>query len=183
MSVVVKYGDQIMFPNMYPCTLNCENKRMSTDIAIFEMDDMATEGLTYTKVTNGLIWSYQCDGGTVSGDMLVIPSMVEGRKVTSIGAGAFEGCDGLTSVTIGDSVTSIGDSAFWGCSGLISIVIPDSVTTFYDRPFYNCTSLVDIRFKGTMEQWNAIDKASFWGDWNANVPATKVICSDGEVAL
>jgi BspA type Leucine rich repeat region (6 copies) len=43
------------------------------------------------------------------------------QNVTSIGAGAFEACPVLTSVTIPSSVTSIGNSAFEGCSGLANI--------------------------------------------------------------
>ena len=52
------------------------------------------------------------DGELVHGD-LVIPA-----GVTSIGASAFEGCSGLTSVEIPAGVTSIGSDAFDGCSGL-----------------------------------------------------------------
>ena len=60
---------------------------------------------------------------------IVIPSVYNGKPVTSIGYWAFENCSGLTSVVIPDSVTSIGNFAFSGCSGLTSIVIPNSVTS------------------------------------------------------
>jgi len=51
---------------------------------------------------------------------LIIPD-----SITSIGAGAFYGCSGLTSVTIPNSVTSIGREAFDGCSGLEGVYISD----------------------------------------------------------
>ena len=44
-------------------------------------------------------------------------------SLTSIGDWAFEGCSGLTSVTIPSSVTRIGSSAFSGCSGLMEIIV------------------------------------------------------------
>ena len=101
-------------------------------------------------------------------------------SVTSIGDSAFSGCSVLTSVEIPSSVTSIGDSAFYGCSGLTSVEIPASVTSIGNYAFYWCSKITTINFAGTKSQWNSISKGT---DWNKNVPATKVVCSDGEVEL
>lgn len=40
-----------------------------------------------------------------------------------IGRDAFDGCSGLTSLTLPADITSIGDEAFQGCSGLTSIYV------------------------------------------------------------
>ena len=66
------------------------------------------------------------------------------NSVTSIGDDAFSGCTGLTNITIPDSVTSIGSSAFSGCTGLTNITIPDSVTSIGSSAFYNCSGLTNI---------------------------------------
>ena len=69
---------------------------------------------------------------------------VIGDGVTGIGAAAFYGCSGLTSVTMGSNVTSIGESAFCGCTGLTGIVLPGSVTSIGEYAFSNCESLTAI---------------------------------------
>ena len=73
-----------------------------------------------------------------------LTSVTISDSVTSIGSGAFAYCDGLTSVTIGNSVTSIGDYAFWDCTGLTSVTIPDSVTSIGEGAFSYCTSLTSV---------------------------------------
>ena len=56
---------------------------------------------------------------------VTIPSTLGGKPVTRIGERAFEGCSGMTSVTIPASVTFIGSMAFTGCSGLNAVHIAD----------------------------------------------------------
>ena len=73
-----------------------------------------------------------------------LTSVTIGNSVTSIGVGAFEDCSGLTSVTIGNSVTSIGNEAFRDCSSLTSVTIPNSVTSIDGGAFYGCSSLTSI---------------------------------------
>ena len=71
----------------------------------------------------------------------IIPNEVE-----SIGANAFRGCSGLTSITIPNSVTSIGTYAFYGCCGLTSVTIPNSVTSIGDNAFDSCSGLTSVTF-------------------------------------
>ncbi len=69
---------------------------------------------------------------------LDIPEEIDGKKVTKIGWGAFEGCTSLESVTIPESVTDIGNSAFYKCNSLKSVTIPASVTSIDDEAFGYC---------------------------------------------
>ena len=66
------------------------------------------------------------------------------NSVTTIGKFAFSDCDSLTSINIPNSVTTIGDWAFAGCHSLTSINIPNSVTTIGNSAFLGCDSLTSI---------------------------------------
>jgi hypothetical protein len=74
--------------------------------------------------------------------------------VTSIGVSAFEGCTGLTSITIPDSVTHIGKSAFVN-TGLTSITIPASVISIGDDSYSYIVSgeKTEIYFEGSKTWW------------------------------
>ena len=74
---------------------------------------------------------------------LIIPSEISGIVVKAIGNYAFDGCSGLTSITIPDSVTRIGSCAFRS-SGIISVTIGNSVANIDDAAFYKCSSLNDV---------------------------------------
>ena len=114
----------------YECTGNSANVtcNMVTDEKYF----------TYVEVEGGIeITDYKEEGGKD----VVIPSMIEGSNVISIGTRAFY-YNQLTSVTIPNSVTSIGNSAFY-YNKLTSVIIPSSVTSIEQNAFYgnNLTSV------------------------------------------
>ncbi len=88
------------------------------------------------------------------------------NSVISIGTYAFSGCSGLTSVTIGNSVTTIGGSAFAGCSGLTSVTIPNSVTTIGGSAFSGCSGLTSVTLP------NCVD--TIWHDAFQNSGLTSI---------
>ena len=92
---------------------------------------------------------------------LVIPPLINGLPVTSIGEGAFSGCTQLTSVTIPESVTSIGKIAFSGCSGLNIITIPKSVISIGDNAFSGCSGLRSINVDAGNLKYSSVDGVLF----------------------
>ena len=72
--------------------------------------------------------------------------------VTEIGWGAFDGCKGLTSLTIPSSVTSIGKYAFLWCSGLTSLTIPSSVTSIGEEAFLGCSGLTSLTLPSSVTE-------------------------------
>ena len=82
------------------------------------------------------------------------------NSVTTIGANAFRGCGGITSVMLGDQLTSIGDEAFSDCTSLLSVSIPNSVTAIGANAFKGCTSLLAITIPSSV---TAIGSRAFDG--------------------
>ena len=82
--------------------------------------------------------------GWVCGYASSLTGQLDLKKARGILVGAFEGCSGLTSVTMPDSVTSIVSDVFRGCSNLTSVTIPDSVTSIESGAFYGCSSLTSV---------------------------------------
>ncbi len=120
------------------------------------------------NIANGKVTISGFDS-TTTGDV-VIPSVIGGYPVTSIGDRAFSGCSSVSSITIPDSVTIIGENAFSGCTGLTSVYIPSSVKVINSSAFKDCSSIETIYFAGTEEQWNMIEKGIGW-DLNSGYDA------------
>ena len=100
--------------------------------------------LTY-KIEGETVTVVDCDE-SASGE-LAIPSVYNGKPVTSIGDQAFYDCSSLRSVTIPDSVTSIGDGAFDNCSRLKYITVEGNPPLFFGEIFEGRGRTVIIKKK------------------------------------
>ena len=88
--------------------------------------------------SNDVIGSYAFDG--CSGlTNLTLPA-----GITKIGSFAFLGCRGLTSLTLPAGITKIGDYAFQHCSGLTSLTLPAGITRIDDYAFSGCSGLTSL---------------------------------------
>ena len=147
----------------YECTGNSANVtcNMVTDEKYF----------TYVEVEGGIeITDYNEEGGKD----VVIPSMIEGSNVISIGTRAFYN-NQLTSVIIPNSVVSIGSDAF--CSNkLTSVIIPSSVTSIEQNAFYS-NQLTSVTIPSSV---TSIGKNAFYKSSSSNSNLTKIINKTGK---
>ena len=113
------------------------------EVLVFKKTTIDSQGVRYTA-NDDRKTCYVSGHEDTYGATIEIPETFGGRKVTSIGGGAFSGCSGLTSLTIPSSVTSIGKGAFFGCKGLTSLTIPEGVTSIGGDAFSGCSGLTSL---------------------------------------
>ena len=86
---------------------------------------------------------------------LTLPS-----SVTKIGCYALSNCIGLTSLTLPSSVTEIGELAFLNCRGLTNFTIPSGVTSIGSGAFFSCYGLISLTIPSSV---TAIGSMAFNG--------------------
>lgn len=97
---------------------------------------------------------YPWDGHTVlSGDVVIPDSVTYGPNtypVVQIAAGAFSGCNEITSINMPNIIESIGSSAFQRCGSLLTINLPDSLSTISSYCFASCYALSELLLPNTI---------------------------------
>ena len=110
-----------------------------------------SKGLEYELSTGGNQYYKVAGVGEFTGSTLIIPDYYNGYPVWNINAYAFEGNDSLEKIIIPKSIKFIGEYAF-----------------------RNCSNLTVIQYKGTIAEWNNLNKTL------GLTSQTVVYCTDGE---
>ena len=109
-------------------------------------------------------------------EKIVLPSTLE-----SIGRTAFS-CCAFKELAIPEGVTSIESSAFSGCQSLTTLILPAGIRYVNPNVFWAPLSphLPEIRFNGTLAQFELVDFAAKSNEDNKYYNSVRVICTDGE---
>ncbi len=91
------------------------------------------------------IW-FNKETGTVTGfeegiTELTLPANINGKKITTIGEGAFLECETLEKLVLPNSITKIENQAFAGCRALKELMLSENITHIGTEAFAQCTSL------------------------------------------
>ena len=133
--------------------------------------DVEVDGIYYNLVKR---LAFVTAGDEQYAGEIVIPESIVVNEVTytvkEIQEYAFDGCDGLTSVTIPSSVTSIGARAFYNCSSLTSVTIPSSVTSIGTSAFWYCSSLTSVTIPSSVTSIGADAFRSCSGLTSVTIP-------------
>ena len=76
------------------------------------------------------------------------------ENVKIVSPNAFEGCTGLTSITIPNSVISIGNNAFYGCTSLENAIISNNTINIENNAIGNYRNYVSVYFTFNREEDN-----------------------------
>ena len=111
---------------------------------------------------------------------IIIPEEVtyDGRtyRVAEIGSSAFEGCTGITSVTIPNNVVLINDGAFYGCKSLENVILPEELVIIGQGAFSGCSSLASIKIPSTVK---TIKNYAFYGCTNLTTIISEILDPSG----
>lgn len=106
----------------------------------------ATEDFEYTISGDGAMITKYMGKDTV----VVIPEMLDGVCVTSIGEGAFAGQTGLEFVTMFHGVRIIGNNAFESCTNLKMADLSSELLSIGNYAFDKCYNLEYVELAGTL---------------------------------
>lgn len=164
----------------------CEHADLVTDYAPHEYDGSACTSCGAIKASQGLAYkgnlvdkSYTLVGlGTTLETDIVVARFYNGYEITGVEAEAFANTPGLRSVWLQGYIRWVGDRAFAGSADLVTVTLTYGTERLGTALFDGCTSLEEVIFRGTVAEFEAIEKAD---GWDSGASGYVIRCYDGEI--
>lgn len=85
--------------------------------------------------------------------VVVIPNIIEGKKVIAVGNYAFKGCVGIEKIIISEGIEILGNGVFLNCRGLKEAVLPGSLRGIGSTDATGCPKILgsEIKYEGAFE--------------------------------
>ena len=120
-------------------------------------EELVKDNFKYAVNEDG---DYEIVGYITSGDTafdVTLPTEIDGRPVTGIGATAFKALK-VRTITIPEGYTYIAQCAFWNCTDLTEITLPNTITEIGKSAFNGCSNLTKVTFSSSLK---TIDDGAF----------------------
>lgn len=79
--------------------------------------------------------------------VVVIPNVIEGKKVFAVGNHAFKGCVGIEKIIVSDGIEILGNGVFLNCRELKEVVLPGTLRSIGTADPAGCPKILGSRTK------------------------------------
>ena len=152
-----KVDEEIESETFYGCsslkTANLTNVKTVGDYAFADCSALNYLNIPVVEsIGEGSFARYSEQGGAP-----IISSVIFPQTLTSLGDGAFLGCEGLTQITLPSSLTELGNYLFSFCVNLTTVLLPNNIKSIGQYNFAGCEMLTSIN----LEDVEVIDDYAF----------------------
>lgn len=126
-------------------------KLMGADVAIIDdyafFHDTSITSVSFENATSLKTIGINAFNGCSGLTFLTIPDWIE-----SLSFGAFQNCTSIEELIIGSGISLIPAQCFYGCASLKQLTLPESVTEIGERAFMGCSGLSVIEIPDTVDK-------------------------------
>lgn len=85
--------------------------------------------------------------------VVVIPNVIEGKKVIAVGNYAFKGCVGIEKIIMSEGIEILGNGVFLNCRGLKEVILPGSLRGIGSTDATGCPKILgsEVKYEGAFE--------------------------------
>ncbi len=82
--------------------------------------------------------------------VVVVPNIIEGKKVIAVGNYAFKGCVGIEKVIVSGGIEILGNGAFLNCRGLKEVSLPETLRGIGSTDVTGCPKILgsEVKYEG-----------------------------------